>query len=451
MSAEPRFGTDGIRGIANEDLTPELALKLGMAAAHVLLESSANARIVVGRDTRISGDMLESALCAGLSSMGAEVVLTGVIPTPGVSQITLHSHATAGAVISASHNPYKDNGIKFFGADGKKLSDEVENRIEAAMDSWQSLPRPTGGALGRIHEQPDLVQDYVARLTVSAHAALDGLKLVIDCANGAASAIAPSLFSHLGSEVIPIHHSPDGININVECGSTSTDDLCEQVRGHGADAGLAFDGDCDRVMMCDENGRIVDGDMMMAICALSMKERGELANDVVVATIMSNAALEVVLRDAGIELRRAKVGDKYVAEMMEQTGAVLGGEQSGHILFPRLSPTGDGMLTSLQALAVMKQRGKPLSRLDGVFEKYPQELRNVNVSRPMSVDEVMSVRAISEAMARAERRVGNPVWVSVRPSGTEKKIRVMVQDRSSAVVQDAMGELCGLIQSHFGS
>jgi phosphoglucosamine mutase len=445
--SEPRFGTDGIRGVANEELTAQLALKLGIAAEYVLGKHSENRHVIVGRDTRLSGDMLEAALNAGLSAMGALVTNVGVVPTPAVAQMTILANATAGVVISASHNPFQDNGIKFFGANGKKLSDAVEDEIEAAMAVWETLPKPHGSAIGRILESRELLCSYKERVKSTAGGTLDGLKLVLDCANGAAYEIAPPLFEELGAEVIAIHTEPDGVNINENCGSTKPADLCAKVREVGAHAGLAFDGDCDRVMMCDEHGEMIDGDRMMAICAVGMKKRGELTNNLVVATIMSNAGLEVALEREGIRLIRTDVGDRYVAEEMGKTDAALGGEQSGHILFPHLIPTGDGMVTGLRVLAEMRETGKPLSELGSMVQTCPQLLRNVRVRSRVGWDEVPEIR---QAIEEARAKVTKPEWLSVRASGTEPLIRVMAQDTDKERVEKTVGELVDLIQQHFG-
>lgn len=446
-TAEPRFGTDGVRGVANEELTPLLALRLGVTAAYVLSRHGAQRHILLGRDTRLSGDMLGAALAAGLASMGWRVTDVGVVPTPAVSVLTLSAGASAGAVISASHNPFYDNGIKFFGADGKKLADEKEEEIESAMDAWERLERPVGADIGRIDAAPEQVDRYISHLKRAAPASLEGLKLVLDCANGATFAIAPSLFAELGAEVIAIHTQPNGTNINANCGSTRPADLCAKVKETGADAGLAFDGDGDRVMMCDEHGEIVDGDRMMAICAQGMKQRGQLTNNLVVATIMSNAGLEIALERNGIALRRTDVGDRYVAAEMEAAGAALGGEQSGHLLFPHLTPTGDGMLTGLQVLGEMQAAGKPLSELASIMPSYPQILRNVGVRDRSGWQDVPEIRKAIEA---ARSRLSRPEWLSVRASGTEPLIRVMAQDTDRERVESVVGELCALIARHFG-
>jgi phosphoglucosamine mutase len=444
---EPRFGTDGIRGVANIELTPQLALKLGMAAAFVLGQHGTERHIIVGRDTRLSGEMLEGALNAGMAAMGARVTNVGIVPTPAVSQMTILAQVAAGVVISASHNPYPDNGIKFFGPNGRKLSDAVEDEIEAAMDDWESLPRPTGDEIGRISDSRELVCEYVRRVETTAGGRLNGIKLVLDCANGAAFEIAPVLFRELGAEVVATHTEPDGVNINVECGSTKPADLCRVVREIGADAGLAFDGDCDRVMMCDECGEIVDGDKMMAICALGLQRRGELTNDVVVATIMSNAGLEVALEKHGIRLLRTDVGDRYVAAEMARTDAALGGEQSGHLLFPHLIPTGDGMVTGLQVLGEMRDTGKKLSDLASVVQSCPQILRNIRVRTKNGWEEISEIQ---DAIVHARTKVGKPEWLSVRASGTEPLIRVMAQDRDATCVEAVVSDLVNLIERHCG-
>jgi phosphoglucosamine mutase len=444
---EPRFGTDGIRGEANKELTAQLALKLGMAAATVLGRHATNRHVVVGRDTRLSGDMLEAALNAGLAAMGAHVTNIGVVPTPAVSRAVLLSGATAGAVISASHNPFADNGIKFFGPDGRKLSDEVEEEIEAAMDAWETLPKPTGAGIGRIIDSRALVQGYIDSVRATCGVSLTGLSLVLDCANGAAHEIAPPLFESLGARVIAIHTEPDGVNINENCGSTKPADMCARVVAEGADAGLAFDGDCDRVMICDEKGHIVDGDKMMALGARRLLRQGQLTNNLVVATIMSNAGLEVALESIGARLERTDVGDRYVAARMDETGAAVGGEQSGHILLPHLSPTGDGMVTGLQVLAEMHDSGKPLSELGSFVQTCPQILKNVRVRDRLGWQDVPEIQT---AIREARSRLTKPDWLSVRASGTEPLVRVMAQDTDESRVRQVVDSLCGLIQDRFG-
>lgn len=441
------FGTDGVRGVANEELTAHVALKLGMAAAFVLTRHARRPQVVVGRDTRISGDMLEGALAAGLASMGVHVHNVGVLPTPGVAYITTKLAASAGAVVSASHNPYDDNGIKFFGPDGRKLPDRLEDEIESAMRRWHSLPRPKGEQIGRVEDHPELADEYLNFLRTCSPMALNGFRLVLDCANGATANIAPRLFRELGAQVDAIHTKPTGTNINQDCGSTHPASLCTAVKELGADAGLAFDGDGDRVMMCDERGEVVDGDQMMALCAVAMRRRGELSNDTVVATVMSNAGLDVAMEHHGIHLVRTAVGDRYVAEAMDATGASLGGEQSGHLLFPRISVAGDGMITGLMVLAEMKRSGLKLSQLASVMDRFPQRLRNVRVHRRDGWQEHPGVQ---EAIKRARARLGRPEWLSVRPSGTEPVVRIMAQGPDASVVDEVVGELAEVISAAVG-
>ena len=443
---EPRFGTDGVRGIANVELTSFLALRLGMAAASVLGRHAASNKVVVGRDTRLSGEMLESALASGLASMGSDVLLAGVIPTPGVAQCSLLEGASAGAVISASHNPFKDNGIKFFGGDARKLSDAVETEIEEALGNWQELPFAEPERIGKISYRSDFAAHYARQVSLTGKS-LSGLKIVIDCANGAASAFALDIYSNLGADVILLHADPNGVNINENCGSTRTSDMRNKVVESGAHAGLAFDGDCDRVMLCDERGREVDGDHMMAILARGMQLRGELTGNTVVATTMSNAGLDDALDRLGIRLLRTDVGDRYVAEAMLETGAKLGGEKSGHVLLPHLTPTGDGMVTGLQVLAEMMERKEPLSALAFDMQPCPQKLRGIRVRDRLGWQDVPEIQA---AIEEARKLVGKPEWLSVRASGTESLVRIMAQDHREVVVDHVVEKLCGLIKSRFG-
>jgi phosphoglucosamine mutase len=447
MHSPVEFGTDGVRGVANRELTPEIALRLGGAAAHVLLHHTENRSVVVGGDTRVSTDMLSAALMAGLAATGCRVCHVGVAPTPAVSRLTGLLDASAGAVISASHNPFEDNGIKFFGADGGKLHDDVEEEIEAAYEAWDTLPRPTGAAIGRIESHFDLVERYVEAIREQYGVSLAGMRIVLDCSNGATSAVAPEIFRSLGADVTAIHIEPDGININDHCGSTRPASMCLKVREVGAQVGLAFDGDGDRVMLCDEHGEIVDGDRIMALCAIAMHQRGELPGDVVVATIMSNAGLDIALEREGITLLRTDVGDRYVAAEMARSGAVIGGEQSGHVLFPALSPTGDGVVTALQVLGHMVHSGRQLSSLASVVHTVPQILRNVRVHSKAGWLDNHEIRA---AIETAKERVGKPEWVSVRASGTEPLIRVMVQDTDEDRVEQITTWLCEVVQRHCG-
>lgn len=461
MSKKRLFGTDGVRGVANRELTAPLAMHLGMAAGHWVcsrhggsasVRSAANPLVVIGRDTRLSGDMLESALAAGLAAMGVDVINVGIVPTPAVARIVLEKQACAGIVISASHNPYEDNGIKFFGPNGKKLPDSVEDEIEAIIANLPGLSLPTGGGIGRIQESREPVQGYLNQVeaTAGGKAAqpLKGLRLVMDCANGAAYELAPQLFRDLGAELILMHDTPDGININVECGSTKPDGMEAKVREVGAHAGMAFDGDADRVMLADEHGNKVDGDRMMAILALDLHEKGALPADVVVATIMSNVGLEQALKTKNIRLHRTDVGDRYVAEAMDRLGAAVGGEQSGHILLPGLTPTGDGLVTALHVLRVMRETGKPLSALAGIVESCPQLLKNVRVSSKQGWKDDPEIQ---QAIAAGQERLGSAEWLSVRASGTEPLIRVMAQGTDKELVESVVHEICAVVEKRLGS
>jgi phosphoglucosamine mutase len=473
------FGTDGVRGVANTDLTASLALQLGMAAGHWIRESVAKDGLpepatpdvrslpgtlvslgipdgqpfaVIGRDTRLSGDMLEAALAAGLAAMGVNVVNVGIVPTPAVAQIVLARGAAAGVVLSASHNPFEDNGIKFFGRNGKKLPDGVEDQIESLLARLDSLPRPTGGDIGRVVETRAPVEDYVTRVMATLRGAgarpLDGLRLVMDCANGAAYELAPQIFRTLGAELTLIHADPDGVNINVGCGSTKPQEMAAAVRETGAQAGLAFDGDADRVMFADERGEIVDGDRMMAIIALHLHALGRLTGDVVVATIMSNVGLEQALAARGLRLHRTDVGDRYVAEAMDAMNAAVGGEQSGHILLPHLTPAGDGLVTALQVLTVMRESGKPLSELADVVQPGPQLLKNVRVRSKQGWREDPDIQ---QAIEVGRARLGSAEWLSVRASGTEPLIRVMAQGTDKAVVESVVHDICAVVERKLGS
>ncbi len=440
MSKERLFGTDGVRGVANEKLTAPLAMQLGMAAGQWIMaqrtaESTDRPKVIIGRDTRLSGEMLEAAIASGLAAMGVDVCNVGIVPTPAVAQIVLAEHANAGIVISASHNPFYDNGIKFFGKNGKKLPDAVEDEIESHLAEWESLSRPTHGGIGRVVDSYTLEQDYIVRakatLDTDDPRPLQGLKIVLDCANGAAYHLAPLIFRELGADVTVLHDTPDGININVECGSTYPKQMAAIVRELGADAGAAFDGDADRVMFADSRGEIVDGDRMMAILAIHLKTQDKLNANTVVATIMSNIGLELALEAADIQLLRTAVGDRYVAEAMEQTGAIVGGEQSGHVLLPQVTPTGDGIITALQVLNVMRLTGKSLEELAAPVVAYPQKLINIKVASTSTWKTDPDIQA---AIFAAEKLIERPIWLSVRASGTEPLIRVMAQGTKPEIV-----------------
>lgn len=437
------FGTDGVRGVANsEALSPELAFALGRAAA-TLARKRSGGRVVaaVGRDTRRSGPMLAAALSAGICSAGGDVVDLGVIPTPGVAHVTTHLNADFGVMISASHNPAPDNGIKFFSADGYKLPDAAEDELEALVRTTpDTMPRPTGADLGSIRQSPAAVEAYVEHL-VSTGSPLSGMRVVVDCAHGAAYQLAPEVLRRLGAEVIALNTAPDGLNINDGCGSTHPEALQEAVRAHKAHAGIAHDGDADRCIAVDEQGELVDGDQIMAICALDLKARGELPRDTLVATVMSNMGLELLLREHGVSLVRAKVGDRYVLEEMQKGGYGLGGEQSGHVIFGALSTTGDGILTAVQLLSVVAREQQPLSALAGRMKRLPQWLENVRVGRKEGWEQSPAIQA---AIARAREELAGQGRVLVRASGTEPLIRVMLEGADMAQLRRlaaAIGEV----------
>ncbi|QRY63383.1 phosphoglucosamine mutase [Gordonia sp. PDNC005] len=434
------FGTDGVRGRANDQLTPELALRLASAAVSVL-GAHANSRrddvarvrprVVVGRDPRASGELLEAALCAGLAAAGADAIRVGVVPTPAVAFLTADYGADFGVMISASHNPMPDNGIKFFGAGGHKLADDVEDAIEAAMDA--PAERPTGADVGRLRDAPDAEERYLRHLAASVDARLDGLTIVVDGANGAASTVGPHAYEAAGATVIPIHSDPDGLNINDGCGSTHLDVLQAAVLEHGADLGLAHDGDADRCLAVDSTGAVVDGDMIMAILAIDMHERGELTDNVLVATVMSNLGLHIAMREAGIDVKVTGVGDRYVLEELRSGGYALGGEQSGHIVIPAAGTTGDGVLTGLMLAGRVASTGTRLADLAAVVTVLPQELINVPVSDKHAVAVADTVQ---DAVRVAEAELDGSGRILLRPSGTEQLVRVMVE---AGTADDARG------------
>ncbi|HEY3283942.1 MAG TPA: phosphoglucosamine mutase [Armatimonadota bacterium] len=425
------FGTDGVRGIANSELTAMLAMGLGRAAGSLLRESGRE-RVVVGRDTRASGEMLESALAAGLCSSGADVIRVGVIPTPGIAYLCKYLDAGAGVVVTASHNPAPDNGIKFFGPDGLKLPDETEDEIEGRLEALDSLPSPIGAEVGRIQERRDLVHLYGQQVRYTIPHRLDGLKIVLDCANGATSVVAAEIIQDLGGEVTVMNDRPNGLNINDACGSLYPQKMQQAVRDAGADLGAAFDGDGDRCILCDESGELVDGDRVMAIYALNWAGSFKLPGNVVVGTVMSNLGLELALKKAGITFRRAPVGDRYVSEQMRKLGAAVGGEKSGHIIFAEHGTTGDGLVTMLQTLGCMRATRRPLSELAAQVKELPQLLVNVRVSRKEGWDDEPAVKAAMD-QAAAELKDGGRLLV--RPSGTEKLIRVMAEGPDQAQLE----------------
>src|SRR3954453_18426095 len=421
------FGTDGVRGLANGDLTPELALSVAVAAARVLVESDASHQplAIVGRDPRASGEMLEAAVVAGLTSAGANVVRVGVLPTPAIAYLVGQTNADLGVMLSASHNPMPDNGIKLFAAGGTKLPDELEERIEQAMaDGHAVLGRPTGAGIGRVHDLLDGAEHYIKHLVASTPHRLDGIKVVVDCANGAASEVGPTAYREAGAEVIAIHANPDGLNINDHCGSPHLDTVRDAVLAEGADLGIAHDGDADRCLAITASGDVVDGDQIMAILALAMRDAGTLTDDTLVATVMSNLGLRIAMKQSGIRLVEAKVGDRYVLEELQAGRLALGGEQSGHIVMPAYATTGDGVLTGLHLMATVAASGKSLADLAAVLHKLPQVLINVPVKDRQAGAAAPTVQA---AVALAENELGETGRVLLRPSGTEHLVRVMVE------------------------
>lgn len=430
------FGTDGVRGKANRDLTPGLAYRLGRAVAEILVEDAEEPSITIGKDTRISGDMLESALIAGICSRGVNVYRLGVLPTPAIAYLTRHLKADAGAVISASHNPYEDNGIKFFNRFGFKLSDELEDQIEALVtEKEDSLPFPEGKGIGHVIDFENAREIYADYLRKNFPRSLEGIRVVVDCANGAASEVSPEVLQALGAELTVINSHPNGYNINDGCGSTHLDQLKEEVIRQKADIGIAHDGDADRMLAIDETGAEVDGDKILVIAGTWLAARGELKENTVVVTVMSNMGLRKAFAEAGIDVLTTKVGDRYVLEEMLRAGACLGGEQSGHIIFTDYNTTGDGLMSALMLLQVMKETGKPLSVLASAMEVFPQVLVNVVVR---DKGEAMANPEFLEAIRRAEEDLGDTGRILVRPSGTEPKIRIMVEGQRDIEKLDEM-------------
>lgn len=441
------FGTDGVRGLANVELSPLVALKLGTTAAHVIIESKQNTKVLVGRDPRISGDILESALVAGICSQGVDAVLAGVIPTPGVAYLTRSTNAAAGAVISASHNPVKDNGIKFFGPDGYKLDDAVEASIEEQIERFDDFPKPQGKEVGNIFRRHELAWDYAEHVKSAASVPLDGVNVVIDCANGAASELAPRIFHELGARTTCVNCTPNGVNINEDCGSLHPEQMGLLVKQTGADVGMSFDGDADRVILADETGGVVDGDHIMAIYALHCARRGGLPANTVVGTVMSNIGLEIALRKEGLTLARTPVGDRCVSDEMRRGGAVVGGEKSGHVILSRHTTTGDGMVTALRVLSIMIEEGKKLSELASEMRELPQLLVNVKVERRDGWDKH---RDIVCAIEHVEDKLAGRGRVVVRPSGTEKLIRVMAEGPDQQELETLVGQICDAVKKAMG-
>ncbi|MFF0148355.1 phosphoglucosamine mutase [Amycolatopsis sulphurea] len=439
------FGTDGVRGLANAELTPELALAVAASAARVLAAHDRSHRpvAVVGRDPRASGEMLEAAVVAGLASAGADVLRLGVLPTPAVAYLVGALDADLGVMISASHNPMPDNGIKLFAAGGHKLPDSIEDEIEAGLDP-AALTRPTGDGVGRVTEVTDAADQYVEHLVQATPHPLAGLKVVVDCANGASAAAAPEAYRRAGAEVVALHAEPDGININDRCGSNHPERLRAVVVEHGADLGIAHDGDADRCVAVDAAGELVDGDQIMAVLALALAEEGELVKDTLVATVMSNLGLHLAMKAHGITVVTTAVGDRYVLEELRASGLALGGEQSGHVVLPAHATTGDGLLTALRLMARMAATGKPLAELSAVMNRLPQVLVNVPVADKAAVAGSTEVR---DAVGEVEAELGEQGRVLLRPSGTEQLVRVMVEAPAHATAQAAADRLAGVVSA----
>lgn len=432
------FGTDGVRGVANDMLTPELALRLGRAGGSALLPARSPGRVLIGRDTRRSGNMLADALAAGLMSVGIDVHDAGICPTPGVAHLVATAGYLGGAVVSASHNPFADNGIKFFGPDGAKLSDEQEDAIETALhQAPDSLPRPVGTGVGRRTRRAELPQQYAAHVIATARHRYDGLKVVLDCAHGATAGLAAGIFAGLGATVDLIGAAPDGMNINDGVGSTHPETLARAVVERGAAAGFAFDGDGDRIIAVDEAGRIVDGDGIMAICALDLLRRDALPGRAIAATVMSNFGLDAALAGAGGKVIRTPVGDRYVAQAMREHGLLLGGEQAGHIIFLALNTTGDGMISALQVLDILVERGVSLGELTRGLVWYPQEHRTVRFADRGVAARALEHHAVRSACAAVEASLAGQGRVVLRASGTEPLVRILVEAPTEAVARRA--------------
>lgn len=434
------FGTDGVRGTANKELTPELAYHMGRAAAAYFGARKERPVFLIGRDTRRSGPMLESALAAGINAVGGDVVLAGVIPTPAVSHLVKKHGYDAGVVISASHNPFEDNGIKFFDNQGFKLPDAVEDEMESLIEQSKNgtLPRSIGKEVGRQFQREGLRYEYVDFICSTVQENLEGIRIIYDGANGAAYQVAPEVFSRLGAVALATHVLPDGVNINKNCGSTHLEGLQAAVVANRADIGIANDGDADRCLMVDEEGNVLDGDQIMLLCALHLKEQGKLKKDTIVSTVMSNIGFHKAAKELGMKTINTAVGDRYVLEKMREEDYSIGGEQSGHVIFLDYNATGDGLLTAVQTLAILKSSGKKLSELAALMTKYPQLLVNVRVATKEGWEEN---RAIQEAIAKGNEELGDSGRILVRPSGTEALIRVMAEGQD----QEQLNRICHAI------
>ena len=441
------FGTDGVRGVANSELTCELAMQIGRAAAMVLTDSNhRHPKILIGKDTRLSSDMLECALAAGLCSVGANVVRLGVVPTPAVAFLVGKYKADAGVMLTASHNPCEFNGIKIFSGDGYKLPDALEEQIEAiVLDKKLTPPTPTGGDVGSVTTAPNVVRDYIDHIKSTVPFALTGMKIAIDCANGSASRTAEQLFSELGAECYMLSNHPDGVNVNDNCGSTHMEPLMAYVKENHLDAGVAFDGDADRCLAVDDKGNLVDGDFVMAICAADMKSRGKLEKNTVVGTIMTNLGFIRFCEEAGLHFEATKVGDRYVLEEMQLEGYNFGGEQSGHVIFLDFATTGDGQLTAAQLLSLVKRRETKLSNLAVLMKRYPQVLVNVEVA-PEGKLRFYTDDAVKAAIDRAKKTLGKDGRIIVRPSGTEPLLRVMVEGSDPDAIAALANEVADVLR-----
>ena len=441
------FGTDGVRGIANTELTAELAYSLGRAGAFVLTEGTHKPKILVAKDTRISGDMLEAALVAGILSVGAEAVILGVVPTPAVAHLTREYNADAGVMISASHNPVEYNGIKFFDGRGYKLSDELEDQIQAVIESnFEGVPSPVGGAVGRSYTEETALREYIDYAMSTIKTDLKGLKVALDCANGAAYKAAVKAFRALGARVYVINDNPDGNNINENCGSTHMEELMDYVVRKNCDIGFAFDGDADRCLAVDEKGNMINGDFLLTICAKALKEAGKLNDDTLVVTVMSNLGLDIAAKREGINLVKTKVGDRYVLEEMLKENYILGGEQSGHIIFLDHNTTGDGLVTALQIAAILKESGKTFSELAGVMKELPQVLVNAKVPNEKK-NIYLEDKEIIDAINAVEAKLNGVGRVLIRPSGTEPLVRVMLEGENQEEINEMANSLVDLILS----
>ncbi|MFR7551492.1 MAG: phosphoglucosamine mutase [Acutalibacteraceae bacterium] len=446
------FGTDGVRGVANHDLTCELAMKLGRAAAAVLInKSNRHPRVIIGKDTRLSSDMLENAMAAGLCSVGASVVLLGVVPTPAVAYLVEKYKADAGVMISASHNSYEYNGIKIFSGDGYKLPDDLEERIESLILGEAALPAaPADSDLGTVETAPNALRDYIDHVKSTVHFSLDGLEVALDCANGSSAMTAETLFTELGAKVHMLSNEPNGVNINDGCGSTHMESLIEYVKTHKVDAGIAFDGDADRCLAVDENGEPVDGDFIMAICGLDMKSRGKLNKSCIVGTIMTNLGFVKFCERNDIHFEATKVGDRYVLEEMLLENYSFGGEQSGHVIFRDFATTGDGQLTAAQLLSIMKRREAKLSSMTTVMERYPQTIKNIRVT-PEGKLAFYTDPKVKKAIDTATKTLAGNGRVIVRPSGTEPLLRVMVEGQDLELIEKLANDISKVIEEELVS